>query len=131
MEQVKYLHAPVMAGIVLLKSAGMARFMNANVARVPVSDSLIEEMQGAKSREACVEKSIDIAAHLLKQVKDLCQGVHSVAFGWERLIPAVPDGRRAIAQIPGLVPHKKSPYRDYLLHELAERAVEPIQGGGC
>ena len=91
MEQVKYLNVPVMVGIVLLKSAGMARFMNANVAGVHVPDSLIEEMGRAKNRKARVEKSIEIAARLIKQMKDLCQGVHIMPIGWERLVPAVLD----------------------------------------
>jgi methylenetetrahydrofolate reductase (NADPH) len=91
MEQVKYLGVPVMVGIVLLRSARMARFMNVNVAGVHVPDSLIQEMERARNREARVQKSIEIAVRLIKQMKDLCQGVHIMALGWERLIPAVLD----------------------------------------
>jgi len=91
MKQVEHLDVPVMAGIVLLKSAGMARFMNANVAGVHVPDSLIDEMAGAKGKEARVEKSIEIAARLIRQMKGLCQGVHIMPIGWERLVPAVVD----------------------------------------
>ena len=101
MEQVKYLHVPVMAGIVLLKSAGMARFMNANVAGVHVPDSLIEEVGRARDREARIEKSIEIAARLIRQVKDLCQGVHIMALGWERLIPAVLDAAGLLSRPQG------------------------------
>ena len=85
------LDVPVMAGIVLLKSAGMARFMNANVAGVHVPDSLIDEIAGAKGKEARTEKSIEIAARLIRQMKGLCQGVHIMPIGWERLVPAVVD----------------------------------------
>ena len=91
MNQVKYLDVPVMVGIVLLKSAGMARFMNANVAGVHVPESLIEEMAGAGGRRARTEKSIEIAARLIRQIKDLCQGVHMMPIGWEKLVPAVLD----------------------------------------
>jgi methylenetetrahydrofolate reductase (NADPH) len=91
MNQVQHLNVPVMAGIVLLKSAGMARFMNANVAGVHVPDSLIEEMGSARGRKGREEKSIEIAARLIKQMKDLCQGVHIMPIGWERLVPAVVD----------------------------------------
>jgi len=91
MEQVKYLNVPVMVGIVLLKSAGTARFMNANVASVHVPDGVIEEMERARNREARVGKSIEIAVRLIKQMKDLCQGVHIMALSWERMIPAVLD----------------------------------------
>lgn len=91
MSQVQYLNVPVMAGIVLLKSAGMARFMNTNVAGVYVPDTLIEEMAGARGRDARVEKSIEIGARLIRQMKDLCQGVHIMPIGWERLVPTLLD----------------------------------------
>lgn len=88
MKQVKYLNVPVMVGIVLLKSAGMARFMNKNVAGVYVPDNLIEEMEGADNK---VKKSIEIAARLIKEMKPLCRGVHIMPIGWEKRVPAVLD----------------------------------------
>ncbi len=81
-----HLKVPVMVGIVFLKSAGMARFMNKNVAGVHVPDDLIEEMDKAENRE---KKSIEIAARLIKEMKSMCQGVHIMAIGWERIIPEV------------------------------------------
>jgi len=88
MGQVRHLNVPVMVGIVLLKSAGMARFMNKNVAGVHVPEDLIEEMDEATDRR---QESIEIAARLIKEMKDLCQGVHIMPIGWERLVPAVLD----------------------------------------
>lgn len=88
MKQVKYLNVPVMVGIVLLKSAGMARFMNKNVAGVYVPDNLIEEMEGADNKG---KKSIEIAARLIKEMKPLCRGVHIMPIGWEKRVPAVLD----------------------------------------
>jgi len=88
MKAVAYLNVPVMVGIVLLKSAGMARFMNKNVAGVYVPDNLIEEMDGAEDR---AKKSIEIAARLIKKMKPLCQGVHIMAIGWEKKVPEVLD----------------------------------------
>jgi len=88
MRQVRHLNVPVMVGIVLLKSAGMARFMNKNVAGVHVPEDLIEEMDEATDRR---QKSIEIAARLIREMKDLCQGVHIMPIGWERLVPAVLD----------------------------------------
>jgi 5,10-methylenetetrahydrofolate reductase len=86
MNQVKYLNVPVMVGIVFLKSAGMARFMNANVAGVHVPESLIEEMDDADDR---VQKSIEISGRLIREMKDMCQGVHLMPIGWEKRVPAV------------------------------------------
>lgn len=88
MKAVAYLKVPVLVGIVLLKSAAMARFMNKNVAGVYVPDDLIEEMDGAENR---AQKSIEIAARLIKEMKPLCQGVHIMAIGWEKKVPEVLD----------------------------------------
>jgi methylenetetrahydrofolate reductase (NADPH) len=88
MERVRPLGVPVMAGIVLLKSAGMARFMNRNVAGVRVPEELIAEMDDAPSKAA---KSIEIAARLIAALRPYCQGVHIMAIGWEKRIPAVLD----------------------------------------
>lgn len=86
MEEIKSAKVPVIAGIILLKSAGMARFMNKNVAGVHVPEHLISEMEEAKDR---VAKSIELAARLIREIKDLCQGVHIMPIGWERHVPAV------------------------------------------
>ena len=88
MKAIAYLKVPVMVGIVLLKSAGMARFMNKNVAGVHVPDNLIEEMDGAENR---AQKSLEIAARLINEMKPLCQGVHIMAIGWENKVPGVLD----------------------------------------
>jgi len=88
MKEIKHLKAPVMAGIVLLKSPAMAKFMNANVAGIHVPDEIIEELAGAP-KEQRVRKSLEISARLIKQLKDLCQGIHIMSLGWERHVPAV------------------------------------------
>jgi len=77
---------PVLGGIILLKSAGMARFMNKNVAGVFVPEPLIKEMEETKDK---VKTSIEIASRLITGMKDLCQGVHIMAIGWEKRIPLV------------------------------------------
>jgi methylenetetrahydrofolate reductase (NADPH) len=79
---------PVLGGIVLLKSAGMARFMNENVAGVDVPDRYIKMLASADKKER-PKISIQIAAELAKGMKDLCQGMHIMPLGWERYIPAV------------------------------------------
>jgi methylenetetrahydrofolate reductase (NADPH) len=88
MKRVEGFKIPVLGGIILLKSPGMARFMNKNVAGVFVPDPLIKEMEETKDK---VRTSIRIAANLIKGLKDLCQGVHIMAIGWEKKIPLVLD----------------------------------------
>ncbi|MEI8176102.1 MAG: methylenetetrahydrofolate reductase [Candidatus Omnitrophota bacterium] len=86
MSLIRHIHVPVLAGIVLLKSATMARFMNKHVAGVFVPDALIDEIERAPDkRAACVE----IGARLIREIKGECQGVHVMALGWSDLVPKV------------------------------------------
>jgi methylenetetrahydrofolate reductase (NADPH) len=84
--QVEYLDVPILVGIILLKSAGMARFMNRNVAGVNVPDELIEEI-GSVAKPDRPAKSVEIAARLIRELKGLCQGVHVMTLGWEQHVP--------------------------------------------
>jgi len=34
---------------------------------------------------------IEIAAGLVKELKDMCQGVHLMPIGWEKKVPAILD----------------------------------------
>ena len=88
LSKTKHLKTTIIAGIVLLKSAGMAKYMNENVAGIFVPDNLIQEMQGTKDKQA---KSIEIAARLIKELKPLCQGIHIMPIGWDKLVPKVLD----------------------------------------
>jgi 5,10-methylenetetrahydrofolate reductase len=88
MEMVKHIKVPILVGIVLLKSAGMAKYMNKNVAGVFVPDNLIKEMETTKDKKAT---SVEIGARLIKELKDLCQGVHIMPLGWDDLIVKVLD----------------------------------------
>jgi methylenetetrahydrofolate reductase (NADPH) len=87
-EKVKHLKVPVMAGIVFLKSPAMAKFMNANIAGIHVPEEIINELAGV-AKEERVEKSLEISAGLIRELQGLCQGIHIMALGWERHIPAV------------------------------------------
>lgn len=84
----EHIKVPIMAGIVLLKSAGMARFMNANVAGVFVPEDLIKIMAAAPKKER-PKKSIEIAASLIKELKEMCQGIHIMSLGWDRYVPDI------------------------------------------
>lgn len=86
MKRVAPFKVPVLAGIIMLKSAGMARFMNKNVAGVFVPEPLIQRMAKAEDR---VKTSIEIAAELIKELKGMCQGVHIMPIGWENKVPAL------------------------------------------
>ncbi len=88
LNKTRHLKTTILAGIVLLKSAGMARFMNKNVAGISVPDNLIKEMEEAKDKPA---KSVEIAARLIKELKPMCQGIHIMPIGWDKKVPLVLD----------------------------------------
>jgi len=88
LSKIKHLKTTILAGIVLLKSAGMARYMNKNVAGVFVPDNLIKEMEETKDK---VATSIEIAARLIKELKPMCQGIHIMPIGWDKKVPLVLD----------------------------------------
>lgn len=88
LSKIKHLKTTILAGIVLLKSAGMARYMNENVAGVFVPDNLIKEMVEAKDK---VAKSVEIASRLIKELKPMCQGIHVMPIGWDKKVPLVLD----------------------------------------
>jgi methylenetetrahydrofolate reductase (NADPH) len=88
MKRVEKFKTPVMAGIIPLKNAGMAKYMNANVAGVHVPDPLIEKMSAA-AKEDREKTGIQIAADLIRQMKPMCQGVHIMAIGWEKKVPEI------------------------------------------
>ncbi|MFH1541007.1 MAG: methylenetetrahydrofolate reductase [Elusimicrobiota bacterium] len=80
---------PVMAGIVVLKSVGMAKYMNENVAGVYVPDNLIEELKKDKEKTKSGQTGIEIAARLIKELKPYCQGVHIMPLGWGDKVPKI------------------------------------------
>ncbi|MDD5477200.1 MAG: methylenetetrahydrofolate reductase [Candidatus Omnitrophica bacterium] len=84
--KIKQVKVPVMAGIVLLKSAKMANYMNKNIPGVLVPDSLIREMESSKDKAST---SIEIASRLIKELKPMCQGIHIMPIGWDKIVPKV------------------------------------------
>lgn len=88
LSKIKHLKTTILAGIVLLRSAGMARYMNENVAGIFVPDNLIKEMEETKDK---VTKSVEIASRLIKELKLMCQGIHIMPIGWNKVVPHVLD----------------------------------------
>jgi methylenetetrahydrofolate reductase (NADPH) len=86
--QVKEFGIPVIAGIVILKSAAMAKFMNENVAGISVPESIIREMEET-AKDDRKKKAVEISARIIRQVKPFCQGVHIMPLGWDGLVPEI------------------------------------------
>jgi 5,10-methylenetetrahydrofolate reductase len=90
MAYAKQFQVKILAGIILLTSAPMARFMNKNIAGVFVPQNLIDELAAAPKGKA-LATGIDIAGRMIKRIKeeDMCDGVHIMAIGKEDKVPDI------------------------------------------
>ena len=89
MEKAKQFGVPVMLGVVIPKSVGMVKFMNANVAGIHVPDHLIEELKKDKEKTKAGITGVEITARIIKECKDYCDGLHIMALGWESKVPDI------------------------------------------
>jgi len=92
MEFARKFKPKILAGIILLVSARMAKFMNNNVPGVFVPQTLIDELARAPKGTA-LKKGIEIAGRMIRQIKEenLCDGVHIMAIGKEEVVPDILD----------------------------------------
>ena len=88
MRRVEGFKVPILAGVIPLKSGGMARFMNKNIAGISIPEELIDKMSKTEDK---VRTGLEIAANTIRELKDMCQGVHIMAMGWEKKVPAMLD----------------------------------------
>jgi len=90
MDYARQFNVKILAGVILLTSAPMARFMNKNIAGVFVPQDLIDEMASAPKGQA-ITKGIEIAGRMIKRIYEekMCDGVHIMAIGKEELVPDI------------------------------------------
>ncbi len=77
---------PILAGIIPLKSAKQAHYMNAHVPGINVPAAIVREIGDAEDRVAA---GLAIAARTIKALDGMCRGLHVMAIGWEAHIPAL------------------------------------------
>ncbi len=80
----------ILAGLVVLKSAGMANFLNNYVPGIKVPQELIDELKAAGKGKG-LDKGIEICARHIRQLRDegICDGVHIMAIGMEDKVPEI------------------------------------------
>ncbi len=78
----------ILAGVIPIKSAGMARYMRDYVSGVSVPDEMVTRMEQAKEAK---EEGAKIAIELIEQLKEIpgIHGVHIMAVGWEDVVPEI------------------------------------------
>ncbi|MBT8372803.1 MAG: methylenetetrahydrofolate reductase [Deltaproteobacteria bacterium] len=90
MDYARQFKTKILAGIILLTSAPMARFMNKNIAGVFVPQDLVDELASAPKGQA-LTKGIEIAGRMIKRIHEekMCDGVHIMAIGKEEKVPDI------------------------------------------
>ena len=88
-EKAKQFGKPVQLGVIIPKSAAMAKFMNNNVAGVHVPQWMIDELAADKERSKAGITGVELAAKVIKECRPYCQGLHIMALGWEAKVPAL------------------------------------------
>jgi 5,10-methylenetetrahydrofolate reductase len=87
----------ILAGVIVLASARMARYMNDNVPGIIVAQSIIDELAAAEKGKG-LQKGIEIAARLIRTIREenLCQGVHIMAVGNEKIVPDILETAKVV-----------------------------------
>ncbi|MEW6553419.1 MAG: methylenetetrahydrofolate reductase [Actinomycetota bacterium] len=78
----------VLAGIIPVKSVGMARYMKKFVSGVEIPDGMISRLEDAKDVK---EEGIELILEIIDQVKQIpgVHGIHVQAVGWEEIVPDI------------------------------------------
>jgi len=92
----------ILAGVIPLKSAGMAKYMKTSVPGMDVPDSLIERLKGVP-KEKQAEEGIKVCVEMIQQLKEIpgVRGVHIMAIEWEQKVAE-------IAKAAGLLPRPQA-----------------------
>lgn len=88
LDRLSLLNLPVIAGVLLLKNVGMARYLSINDPCCRLNEQLISRMRKAGDREA---EAATIAGEMIRQLARVAQGIRISALGWEDRLPAILD----------------------------------------
>ena len=85
----------ILAGIIPMKSVGMARYMKKYVAGLMIPDELVKRMQQASDAK---EEGVNISCELIEEVRNIpgVRGVHIMAVAWEEIVPEIVERARLL-----------------------------------
>jgi 5,10-methylenetetrahydrofolate reductase len=86
MESIEDIEVPIIAGVIPLRSANMARFMNGNIPGINVPDEIIDRMD---STEKPKEEGMAICAEAIKELQKLSRGIHLMPIGKHDNTPTI------------------------------------------
>jgi len=81
---------PIQAGVVLLKSPAMGKYMNTNVSGIKVPQKWIDEIGSVETQER-KKKSAEMMTRFTREIKPMCQGIHFMPLGWSDVAVKVVD----------------------------------------
>ena len=90
-QQTNTFGVPVIAEVMILRTAGMARFLNRHLKPGLVPDWIIQKLARAPDKQ---KASIEIFTDLVTGLKDICQGVHIITIGAEENLKAYLDAAK-------------------------------------
>ncbi len=101
MQYARQFNVKILAGIIVLASARMARYMNDNVPGIIIPKAIIEELASVEKGKG-LQKGIEIAVQLIKTIKEenLCHGVHVMAVGRESIVPEILEAAGVRSGVP-------------------------------
>ncbi|MBE0415443.1 MAG: methylenetetrahydrofolate reductase [Dehalococcoidia bacterium] len=78
----------ILAGVIPIRSVGMARYMRDKVPGISVPDEIVTRMEDAKDAR---EEGLKISLEIIGQIKDIpgVHGIHIMAIGWEDIVPTI------------------------------------------
>ena len=79
-QQTNTFGVPIIAEVMILRTAGMAQFLNRHLKSGLVPEWIIKKLARAPDKQ---KASIEIFADIVTGLKDLCQGVHIITIGAE------------------------------------------------
>lgn len=81
----------ILAGIIPVRRAGMASYMQTSVPGVYVPQQIVDRMRAAKGPEAQAAEGVKLALEIIEQVRAIpgVHGIHIMAVGWEDIVPTV------------------------------------------
>ena len=78
LKQIKTFNVPVIAEVMLLRNAAMARFINRHFKAGLIPDWAIQKLDKAPNK---LKASVELFADTIKGLRDLCDGVHIITLG--------------------------------------------------
>ncbi len=80
----------ILAGVIPMKSVGMARYMRDYVSGLSLPDELVTRMENARDAK---EEGVKICLEIIEQLREIpgVHGIHIMAIAWEDIVPRIAE----------------------------------------